>query len=472
MDVRHSSRRLAPVAIALTLGLCLSGCQSGSPFSTVMDRLSHPFSSPNSAEIAKKNAQNMPLAQGMEINWTLKTAREVPGQVMAGKSMVGPDGAIEMGPYGTCKVAGLTINQAAQAAEKHMNTYVPNAGVQLSTVVPLKDGEVAWRPSNGKNTVAQATPGKVASGKVSPGKAGTDKDVIRPVDFQVTEPKDEIGKGKQPVGDIQPVVRRQKHYQNAPPMEFPAVVPLAPGELNPVLLPSYVVGPPDVLQIESLKGLLNQPVRGPHLIRPDGTVGIGAYGSAQVAGLTIDQAKEEIAKVIHSRLNKEVVKLQEVIEGLSVDVLAYNSKVYYVITDGGGYGEQVVRVPVTGNETVLDAISQINGLPPVASKKHIWVARRNPGMAMPVAPGHGHGGPVVAGDAKLPVDWIGITQRGEAGTNYQILPGDRIYVQADRWRTADAFLQKVLSPFERILGVTLLGSQTVNSLKTGTTGLR
>ena len=28
-----------------------------------------------------------------------------------------------------------------------------------------------------------------------------------------------------------------------------------------------------------------------------------------------------------------------------VDVLAYNSKRYYVIFDGGGYGEQVYLVP-------------------------------------------------------------------------------------------------------------------------------
>ena len=45
-----------------------------------------------------------------------------------------------------------------------------------------------------------------------------------------------------------------------------------------------------------------------------------------------------------------------------------NSKVYYIITDGAGSGEQVFRFPVTGSETVLDAISQIGGLPPVSSK--------------------------------------------------------------------------------------------------------
>jgi hypothetical protein len=34
----------------------------------------------------------------------------------------------------------------------------------------------------------------------------------------------------------------------------------------------------------------------------------------------------------------------------------------------------------------------------------------------------------------------------------------------------DSFLAKFLSPIERVLGVTLLGSQTVNSIKSGTTG--
>ena len=100
-------------------------------------------------------------------------------------------------------------------------------------------------------------------------------------------------------------------------------------------------------------------------------------------------------------------------------MLAYNSKVYYVITDGGGYGEQVYPIPVTGNETVLDAIAKINGLPAVSSKKRVWIARATPGCTNPNI---------------LPVDWCGITKKGFAATNYQVFPNDRIYVgirQAD-----------------------------------------
>jgi polysaccharide export outer membrane protein len=201
---------------------------------------------------------------------------------------------------------------------------------------------------------------------------------------------------------------------------------------------------------------LTQPVRGQHLVRPDGTVGVGIYGPVLVAGKTLGDARTEIARAIHARLDpKGKVSYKDVLDGLSVDVLAYNSSVYYIITDGAGLGEQVYRFPITGSETVLDAISHINGLPLVACKRRIWVARRNPG----------HPGP----DTVLPVDWIGVTQVGAMNTNWQVMPGDRIYVQADKMRTFNNNLSKFLEPVERLLGVTLLGSQTVNSIRSGTT---
>jgi polysaccharide export outer membrane protein len=148
----------------------------------------------------------------------------------------------------------------------------------------------------------------------------------------------------------------------------------------------------------------------------------------------------------------------DVFKGLSVDVLAYNSSVYYIITDGAGLGEQVYRFPVTGNETVLDAIAHINGLPVVASPKRTWVARRNTG----------HPGP----DSMLPVDWKGITQAGNMNTNWQVMPGDRIYVQADPVRRFNNNLGKMLEPVERLLGATLLGGQTVNTIRNGTNVIR
>ena len=218
-----------------------------------------------------------------------------------------------------------------------------------------------------------------------------------------------------------------------------------PQECNKISLPTYIIEPPDVLLIESTQSLRDQPIRGQHLVRPDGTIGMGIYGSVYVAGMTLEQAQAAIVAQVSTRVQRLDAR------DLYVDVLAYNSKVYYVITDGGGYGEQVLRFPITGNETVLDAISQIAGLPAVASKKQIWLARPVPGDC------HQH--------QILPVNWLAITQGAVTATNYQILPGDRVYVMADRWITFDSRVAKVLSPFTRMLGFTLLGAETVQTIR-------
>jgi polysaccharide biosynthesis/export protein len=228
---------------------------------------------------------------------------------------------------------------------------------------------------------------------------------------------------------------------------FHASFPDVPHELAKQPLPPYVIEPPDILLVEVVprEGPLksDQPIRGQHLVRPDGTIGLGIYGSVFVGGMTIDQAREAVAEQIRKRLSKFDIR------DLGLDVLAYNSKFFYVVTDGGGYGEQVYPFPITGSETVLDALGRIQGLPPAADKRKVWVARRGPGEA-------GH---------VMPVDWIGIVQRGATSTNYQLMPGDRIYVKADHWISTDAWIGKRLTPLERLFGATLLGSQTYNSIR-------
>jgi polysaccharide export outer membrane protein len=191
-----------------------------------------------------------------------------------------------------------------------------------------------------------------------------------------------------------------------------------------------------------------QLISGEHLIRPDGTISLGVYGNVYVNGMTLDEVKttteEHLANYIHQ-------------PEVDVDVLAYNSKVIYIVSDGAGNGESVVRVPFTGNETVLDVMSQVDGLSEVAAKNYIWVAR--PGQ---------HGSEFAQ---KMYVDWRGITQDAVTTTNYQLLPGDRIYVKADSLIAADTFIAKITVPVSRMFGFTLLGNGTVNALKHGgTTG--
>ena len=267
----------------------------------------------------------------------------------------------------------------------------------------------------------------------------------------------------------------------SPRVSGPIMVPppgTVPAELGKIALPPYVVEAPDNLLIEVVqrakvpefadgKALTDakgneikvdgtqrlpvQPISGPFQVRIDGTVGLGFWGSVQVSGLTLDQTAEAIRQQVLK--NKVLVDLGTKPESLVVivDVIAYNSKRYYVVMDGGGYGEQVYPFPITGSETVLDALGNVFGLHTVASKRNIWVARRSPHADHPWQ--------------ILPVDWIGITQHGITTTNYQIMPGDRIYVKAQRIITFDTALSRMLSPIERMFGVTLLGANTVNQIK-------
>ena len=187
-----------------------------------------------------------------------------------------------------------------------------------------------------------------------------------------------------------------------------------------------------------------QQIQGEHLVRPDGTIYLGTYGFVRVAGMTLTDAKYAVEAHLQKYLQDPEITL---------DVGYFSSKFYYVITDGAGYGEQVYRYNITGNETVLDAMFQIGGLPSQASKHHIWVARPAPCElnCMQI----------------MPVDWNGIARKGAVCTNYQLMPGDRVYVQSDFLMSFDTLLAKTISPIERIFGIALLARTTITEYEIG-----
>ncbi len=295
-------------------------------------------------------------------------------------------------------------------------------------------------------------------------------------------------------------------------------VPYVPRELRKTVLPPYVIEPPDILNIEAIHVVPKQPYRlqafdtvmlqvegapaeapiaGIYPVGPDGTIVLGVhYGSVYVAGKTVDEAKAAITKHLTTRLTNAEVSLsladsaaRQKISGphlvgmdgtvtlgtygnilvtgltvaqartaieqhllqyfdsmeVSLEVGGYNSKVYYIVTQGAGFGDGVYRFPMTGNETVLDALSQINGLRPVSSKK-VWIARPTDDPA---------------GVQRLEVCWDNVTANAYARTNYQILPGDRIYVAEDHLIAINTALDKLLNPIERVMGFSIFGAGTV-----------
>lgn len=142
---------------------------------------------------------------------------------------------------------------------------------------------------------------------------------------------------------------------------------------------------------------------GEHLVGPDGRINLREYGQVDVTGLTLPQAKKRIENALSMALVDPKV---------TVDVFASNSKRCYIITKSAR-GDNVVTMPITGNETVLDAIAMIGGAEAPQGPK-VWVAR-------PSKVGKGD-------EQVLPVDILAITSGKSDATNYRLYPGDRLFV--------------------------------------------
>ncbi|WP_165227117.1 sigma-70 family RNA polymerase sigma factor [Aquisphaera insulae] len=220
------------------------------------------------------------------------------------------------------------------------------------------------------------------------------------------------------------------------------VAPASVGHASPPMqsLSEYVIEPSDIILVEVLEAYPGRPISGERLVRPDGKISLGFYGEVYVAGLTPTEAKTKIVLHLRKSLSDGTLGLLE--SGASdkvteeeprnldpatpqarlselatksdrvfVDVTAYNSKVYYVEGEVASPG----RLPVTGNESVLDAIHHVGGLLSWADRSAIKLVREVPGGKVQV----------------LPIDYEQIAMGTDSSTNYQLMPRDRLVVPAN-----------------------------------------
>jgi len=245
-----------------------------------------------------------------------------------------------------------------------------------------------------------------------------------------------------------------------------------PREFTKVSMPDYVVEPPDIVIVEVLEGLPGRPIQGERLVRPDGKISLGFYGEVYVAGLTTDEIKEKV--VLHlrkflpdpvlglveeeqDRETGEVKNRKEVsprdTDRVFVDVVAYNSKYYYVQGDVAAPG----KMPITGNETVLDAINYAGGLIATSSPNNIRLVR-------PAPPG-------ACCEQVLPVNLAAIISAGDPTTNYQLMPGDRLVVYRDPIIRTTIFIDRLAAPFQTVVNSVLTYSFAARSVKSINSGL-
>ena len=186
----------------------------------------------------------------------------------------------------------------------------------------------------------------------------------------------------------------------------------------------HIVASPDILTVEVARPLPGRPIQGERLVRPDGTITLGHYGDVHVSGLTLKQVKEKVVIHLRKYLSDEALGLVDSkprggdrgridpidSDRVVVDVASYNSHYYYVLGDVAAPG----RLPITGNETVLDALQLVGGIMPEADTSNIRLVR-------PAPPG-------VCRAQELPVNLAAIMQAGDTTTNYKLKSGDRLFV--------------------------------------------
>lgn len=175
----------------------------------------------------------------------------------------------------------------------------------------------------------------------------------------------------------------------------------APKELSKSVLDYYLVEPSDVLYIEPAK--FDSPVRltGDQTVQPDGTVELGRFGRPVVVQKTIQQIQTEIQSLIES--------VEPKAGPISVRLVNWESKQFYVLGEVNSPG----AFRIDGNETVLDAILEAGGLTDKGNRHRIILSR-----------------PTGEGSCRniLPICYNQIVQLGDSSTNYQIAPGDRVFV--------------------------------------------
>ncbi len=174
-----------------------------------------------------------------------------------------------------------------------------------------------------------------------------------------------------------------------------------PRELEKASLAAFVVEPGDTLSVEPTD--LDSPIRlpGNQPVLQDGTIDLGKFGRPVVAWKTVAQIEAELKKLIDSQSKEKTP--------ITVRLLGRESKVFYVL----GEVNAPRAYPLAGRETVLDGILTAGGLTRQADLKTIILSRPTPADGCRVV---------------LPICYNQIVQLGDTSTNYQLQPGDRIYI--------------------------------------------
>jgi len=243
-------------------------------------------------------------------------------------------------------------------------------------------------------------------------------------------------------------------------------------ELSITPLDSYTVEIADTISVEPVSFDATIRLPGDQVVKPDGTISLGEFGRYLANGKTVEQMQLEIQSLVDEQLRSDLevefakqqaqrlsedldaedrseldsddpaedsdeaeeLKLEVEVDPreearrkrarreferrldeqlkqnrVSVRMTNWESKKIYVLGDVNSPGS----FQYIGNETVLDAIIEGGGLGNKANRHNIIVSR-----------------PSTCGGCRtvMKVCYDQIVQLGDTSTNYQLLPGDRVFV--------------------------------------------
>jgi polysaccharide biosynthesis/export protein len=154
---------------------------------------------------------------------------------------------------------------------------------------------------------------------------------------------------------------------------------------------AYIIGPEDVLDIQVWERKdLNQTV----FVRPDGRTSLPLVGEIMVAGKTIQDLQDHLAKVYEKTVPSAVV---------TVIVKEIKSRPVYFV---GGFGKPG-PMQLTREMTLMQAIASVGGVTPGGDAENGYLLR---------------------GDKRIAVDFYKLLQKGDLSQNTRLEPGDTVVV--------------------------------------------
>jgi polysaccharide export outer membrane protein len=198
-----------------------------------------------------------------------------------------------------------------------------------------------------------------------------------------------------------------------------AAPPTSPRQ--PSAAPEYHVAPPDVLAIT----IRPEPALARKVtVRPDGYVSLDLIGDVYVEGKTVS----EIRQAITDRITDYIVR-----PDVAVDLVQSNSRKFFMF----GQVRRSGVFPLIGRVTASHALAHAGGATVLSAPDRAHLVRVTP----------------TGGATTYTIRFDDIVKRGDMTTDYELQPGDLIYVPPGYPAQIGFAIQWIFYPIQAILGL-------------------